>query len=316
MREYVIALKAGISFTIEFWRKKLALFAVNTGLKCGHGCLYCSTGCLMRMHPAFTRVGENPFAVGYAMVDPGTPDRVARDACQKRRRGMVQVCTIVDAWAPEAQKYKLGRQCLDAILSQPGWTVRVLTKNAAVLNDFDVISQYSSRILLGLSITATTDKSAITSIIEPNASSVSERLNVLKEAHKCGFRSYAMLCPLLPAVADSSDQIEELVGTAIEYGAEEIFVEPVNPRGAGLRLTQAALENNGYLHEAAAVEGIRKKEGWSQYVTHLVSNVQRSVRRLSDISRLRFLLYPSRLTEADKARIREDHAGVIWLGKD
>jgi len=128
-----------------------------------------------------------------------------------------------------------------------------------------------------------------------------------------GLRTYGMLCPLLPGIAVSLEQIEQLVRFAVEYGAEEIFVEPVNPRGPGLKLTQQALANNGYAEEAAAIKGIRTQQGWSQYATQLVSNVQRSIRKLSDISRLRFMLYPSRLKQEDATQIRQDDEGVIWL---
>jgi len=64
-----------------------------------------------------------------------------------------------------------------------------------------------------------------------------------------------------------------------------------------------------------AVAGIRDKESWSRYATRLILNVQKSVRKLYDISRLRFLLYPSRLTPADIVRIKKDDIGVIWLDK-
>ncbi len=122
-----------------------------------------------------------------------------------------------------------------------------------------------------------------------------------------------MLCPLLPGIANSPEQIEESVRFAVEYGAEEIFVETVNLRGRGLELTQQALARSGYKDEAVAVESIRTNKGWSRYTTQLISNAQRSVRKLSDISRLRFLLYPSRLTEEDAAQIKQDDAGVVWL---
>lgn len=315
MEEYHCSLKTGITRTIDFEKKLLALFGVTCGIKCGNGCLYCYMSSLLRMHPAFAQIGKNPFATGYAVVDPDTPNRVARDACRKRHRGMVQLCIFGDAWAQEAVQYDIGRRCLEAILSQPGWSVRILTKNAVVAKDFDVIERYSDRILFGMSITSTPDKAGQTAIIEPNASSISERTAVMKKAHKCGVRTYAMLCPLLPGIADSPDQIEQLVKSAVEYGAQEIFAEPVNTRGPGLKVTQGALAKNGYKDEADAIKSIRNQKGWSRYATQLISNVQRSVRKLSDISRLRFLLYPSRLTEEDAARIRRDDAGVIWLGK-
>ena len=60
---------------------------------------------------------------------------------------------------------------------------------------------------------------------------------------------------------------------------------------------------------------LRKRAAWSAYVVALVHSVQRSVRQHSDISKLRFLLYPSRLLPEDVETIKKGDAGVIWLGK-
>lgn len=316
MRVHEYHLKTGITRTPEFEKKKLASFAVNVGTKCGHCCTYCSTGALLRMHKSFKEAGENPFGHGYAIVDPETPDRVARDAHCIEKRGMVQICTTVDAWAPEAQQHDLGRRCLEAILAEPDWTVRILTKNTAVAKDFDLIEKHRDRILVGLSIIAPPEKESATSIIGPNASTISERMAVLQEAHARGLRTYAMLCPLLPGIAEAPEQIDEMVRFAVECGCEEIFAEPVNPRGPGLRLTQEALAEQGHHQEAAAIERIRKGVNWSRYVADLIGNIQSSVRAHHDIEGLRVLLYPSGLRAEDAERIRRDDAGVVWLGKD
>ncbi len=183
MRTHETQLKTGITRTPEFEKKKLASFAVNVGTKCGHGCTYCSTGALLRMHKSFKKAGENPFGHGYAIVDPNTPDRVARDARRIKKRGMVQLCTTVDAWAPEARQHDIGHRCLEVILAEPDWTVRVLTKNATVAGDFDLIERHRDRVLVGLSITAPPSKEDVISTIEPNASAIGERMAVMREAH-------------------------------------------------------------------------------------------------------------------------------------
>ena len=313
---YTVALASGINRTKEFEKKMLASFCINCGTKCGHGCLYWSTSAMLRMHRSFTEVGENPFATGFAIVDPETPARVARDARRIRRRGLIQLCTTVDAWAPEAQQYDLGRRCLEAVLSEPGWTVRILTKNAAVAKDFDLIARHRDRVLVGLSITAAPDRSGLMSVVEPHASPIADRMAALKEAHDRGLRTYAMFCPLLPGIASDPRQIRELVQFAVDCGAEEIFAEPVNPRGPGLRLTQEALENHGYSAEAAAIERIRHRHQCSRYIVELVAAVQSAVREFYDIRKLRFLLYSSGLTPEDAALVRRDDAGVVWLGKE
>ena len=315
MRVHQTRLKTGIKRTPEFERKRLASFAVNPGTKCGHDCLYCSTGASLRRHHSFNQVGEDPFGIGYAIVDPSTPDRVERDAASIRNPGLVQISTTVDAWAPEAQKYDLGRRCLAAVLSQPGWTVRILTKNAAVRRDFDLIQRHKDRVLVGLSITATPDKADVVSIIEPNASPLRERMKVMREAKRRGLRTYAMLCPVLPGIADSADEIDEMIRFAVEWQAEEIFIEPVNARGRGLQLCEEALRDAGFDEQARSVGSIRKRKNWSRYVTELTATVQDSIRRHSDISKLRILLYPSRLTQRDVAAIKRDDRGVVWLGK-
>jgi len=313
MNEYQWNFKGGITRTTTFEEKGLAQFAANCGIKCDHSCTYCSSGAMVRMHEVFKRLGLNPFENNYAIIDPNAPARIAHDARRKRKKGIVQLCTITDAWSPIAQLHNLSRQCLEAILFEPGWTVRILTKNAAVRKNFDLIEKYKDRVLVGLSVTATKDKQGVISVIEPNASPIDERMSVLQEAHKRGFRTYGMLCPLLPGIADSPDQINELVKFTVDCGAEEIFSEAVNPRGPGLKLTQKALEVQGFHTEAEAIKNIRKQQNWSEYVQKLIQNMQSSVRKSFDIEKLRFLLYPSRLSPKHLLQIQRDDAGVVWL---
>lgn len=315
MKIHEYPLKVGINHTKEFEKKQLASFAVNCGIKCGHDCLYCSSGALLRTHPAFKTCGETPFGHGYAIVDPTTPDRVAKDAKRMRKRGLIQLCTITDAWAPEAKKHEIGRRCLETILAEPGWQVRILTKNASIIDDFDLIEKHRDRVLVGLSITATPDNDEIINIVEPNASSIRDRMRAMTEAAAMGLRTYAMFCPLLPGIANSPEQIDQLIEFATECKVEEIFVEPVNARGKGLIDCQTALELWGYEIQAKAIENIRKQANWSKYVRKLIHNVQQSIYRYSDINKLRFLLYSSRLLSEDIDTIRQDDQGVIWLGK-
>jgi DNA repair photolyase len=315
LKTYTYPLGSGIRPTPEFAKKKLADYAVNVGLKCAHDCMYCSTGAMLRTHGAFREVGRSPFASGYSIIDPEIPEKVALDAKKKRRRGRVQLCTTVDAWAPDAKKHDLGRRCLEAILAEPGWTVRILTKNAAVVEDFDLIDEHRDRVLVGISLTGTPEKKSILSVVEPNASSISERLAALQEAHRLGLRTYGMLCPLLIGIADDPIEIDELVRLAKDFGAEEVFAEAVNPRGNGLTKTEDALRENGFVAEADAISKVRRKVHWSPYAAGLIKSIQTAMRRHLNTKKLRFLLYPSGLLDEDLVRIEKDTAGVIWLGK-
>ena len=210
-------------------------------------------------------------------------------------------------------KLGLGRQCLEAVLAQPGWTVRILTKNAAVVEDFDLIKKYRDRVLVGLSLTATPDRESVISVVEPNASPISERMKALKQAAKLGLRTYGMLCPLLPGIADTPDQIDELVKVVADCGAEEVFSEAVNHRGNSLTLTEQVLRDNGLVAEADAIMAIRNRKVWSSYAVRLCENLQQAMRKHMHIEKLRYLLYPKALAKHDLQTIQKNDAGVVWL---
>lgn len=151
LRVYDQPLKEAIRRTKAFERKELAKFAINIGTKCAHGCTYCSSGAVLRCHKSFREVDENPYDFGYAIIDSEMPEKVAIAAKRKRKRGLVMLCTTTDAWDPVAQGHDMGRRSLEAILAQPGWMVRVLTKNAGITKDFNLIARDRDRVLVGLS---------------------------------------------------------------------------------------------------------------------------------------------------------------------
>ena len=165
MTNYNHSLSDGIYRTPKFEEKGLAQYAINVGLRCGHDCTYCSSRAMLRTHDVFrdeaTPLYKKAFSTGFSIIDPDIAEKVADDAKRIRNPGLVQICTTVDAWAPEAHELRLGRKCLEAVLAQPGWTVRILTKNAAVVEDFDIIQQHRDRVLVGLSLTATPDRESV-----------------------------------------------------------------------------------------------------------------------------------------------------------
>lgn len=117
------------------------------------------------------------------------------------------------------------------------------------------------------------------------------------------------------AIAEDEPSITELVQFCLACGAEEIFAEPVNARGPGLRLVEQSVGAAGFAREAEAVRQVRKRAAWSAYCTSLIVTVQRVMERFNAIHKLRFLLYPSNLLDGDLLRIQGRDLGIRWLGK-
>ena len=305
--------KAGISETPEFKKKGLCNYAVNVGLICGHQCTYCSSGAMLRTHPTFADIQQTSFRKGYAIVDPNTLARISQNPPKLTKDDVVQLCTLDDAWSPEAQKHGLGRKCLQFLLEETPAQVRILTKNAAVADDFDILKKHRKRVIVGLSTGVPASREDIAAVVEPNASPIRDRLAALKEANKMGLRTYGMICPCLPGVADSETALDEMFDAVLECNVEDIWLEPVNHRPPVLIATSLALRDAGLDADAQAIDTIRKTADWSVYATALIKTAIGIADRHGVLDKLHVLLYPKKLSDEDKAKLKRCKRGIIWL---
>ncbi len=252
---------------------------------------------------------------GYAIIDPNTLERISHKPPTFTEEDVVQLCTLDDAWSPEAQKYDIGGKCLKFLLEETPAQVRILTKNAAVAEDFDLIKKHRKRVIVGLSTGIPASREDAAAAVEPNASSIRDRLAVLKKASKMRLRTYGMLCPCLPGIADGREAVEEMFNAVLECNVEDIWLEPVNPRGSGLKLTGAALRDAGLEADAEAVDTIRTKVNWSVYTTALLKTAIGVAKRRGALDKLHILLYPDDLRAEDRAELKRCKRGIVWLDK-
>ena len=310
---YEMSKGGGISATPEFARKKLCNYAVNVGVICGHQCTYCSTPGTLRMQSFFQGIQQSSFKKGFAIIDPQTPKRIRRGVPKLTSRDVVQLCTLDDAWSPEAREHNLGRKCLQFLLEETPAQVRILTKSAEVAEDFNLLKKHRDRVIVGLSTGIPASREDVAEVIEPNASSVRERLAALRKAHRMGLRTYGMLCPCFPGVADSKAALNEMFEAVLACDVEDIWLEPVNYRPHGLKLSDFALQEAGLEAEAQAVETIRKKASWSVYATSLIKLAISVAKSHGVLNKLHILLYPTYLSLEHVAELKKCGREIIWL---
>jgi|ERR1019366_1341723 DNA repair photolyase len=99
-------------------------------------------------------------------------------------------------------------------------------------------------------------------------------MHALQDAHRRGLRVYGTLCPLIPGVASGRTDLDELIDFSPECGAEEIFAEPINGRGPGLRRTAEQLFAGGFSMATEEVNRVRSQEEWSHYTVGLLKDVR------------------------------------------
>ena len=307
----IIERKCAITRSPEFEKKTLATHALNVGILCGHGCLYCSTPATLRMKsdlfPEYGGSVFRAFAAGAAVVDPTTPDRLGRALASLTPTDTVMISTLTDAWSPEAQAYGLGRKCLEKVLRESKARVRILTKNAAVANEMDLLAEFRDRVVLGLSITAPLSKARVAEVLEPKASSIKERLGALQAAHEAKVPIFGMLCPCLPGVADRHEDLDEMLAMIQPFQPEAIWAEPVNSRGPGLSLCQEALAAAGFASIANEVRFIRGQREHADYTARLIGTLNTAAAGMGLKALLKILVY------GDGKDFSGDASSVIWL---
>jgi DNA repair photolyase len=297
----------------EFERKKLGTHTVEVGYKCDHACDYCSSNALYRTQQVFKRIGRTAFTPGFAVIDPAAADTLRGQVRVLKPGDEVILCSKTDAWSPLAQEMKLGRRCLQILLENSPAKVRIITKGAGVRDDFDLIEQHRDRVTLGLSITGLPEHDAMVRCFEPNASPPSDRISAMREAARRGLRAFAMLCPLLPGLFSTEQDMRKLLELARTWNIEDIWAEMVNPRGPGIQRCVANLQKARFDRQALAIHAMRSQVHRSQYGWWLTRTMQRLCREMGLIGRLHFLNYESSFTRQVQGFMRRDPEGVVWL---
>ena len=199
-------------------RSRNGSYSFNCYTGCGHGCVYCYARFMQRFHPHEEPWGE------FVDVKVDAPDVLVRQL-RRLRPGSVFTCSACDGWQRVEQHYELTRRCCQLLL-EAGFRLDILTKSELVLRDIDVLERGDVR----LGVTITTTDETLARLWEPRASSVSARLQVLKEAKAAGLETSVMFGPLLPAVSDTPEALSELFSIAAAADVDQIWTDSLNPR--------------------------------------------------------------------------------------
>lgn len=309
--------KDGVKPNPEFAKKGLCNYSAGIGLMCGHQCAYCSTPALVRTHSVFGDIKVTSFNRGFAIIDQNSHKRIKNNIPKNLTKDdVIQLSTIDDAWSPEARRYDLGHKVMEVLLKGTPAQIRVLTKSSEVTKDFGLFKEYGDRVIVGLSTGIPLDREDVAKVVEPNASTIRERLDAIKKAHEMGLRTFGMLCPCLPLIADNADALSIMFDEVLSCGVEDIWLEPVNHRGRSLKNTEAALKRAGLTSEAEAVDKIRDGKNWSAYTKTLIETAIDVAKEKGALSKLHILLYPDKLTIEDAQSLQKQPKGIIiWLKK-
>lgn len=129
---------------------------------------------------------------------------------KRRKPGMVFTGSMCDPYMHIEEELKLTRGCLEAVLSH-GFGACVLTKSTLVLRDLDILKSINARTKSVVCVTLTTYDEDLCKILEPKAPTTSERFSVLEAMRDENIPTVVWLCPTLPFINDSLENLEGLL---------------------------------------------------------------------------------------------------------
>ncbi len=190
-----------------------AVYSLNPYLGCEHGCAYCYA------RNSHTYWG---FSAG---IDFETKILIKRNAPYLLEKTLQnpkwQVAPIMlsgntDCYQPAEKRFQITRKLLQ-VLWRYRHPVGIITKNALILRDLDILRGLAKHRLVRVYITLTTLNEGLRQKLEPRTVTPKRRLKTIEALSKEGIPVVAMIAPIIPGLNDH--EIPLLLKAAADVGA-------------------------------------------------------------------------------------------------
>ena len=173
---------------------------------CTHGCIYCdSRSKCYGMQHAFEDIE----------VKQNAPELLERALRSKRQKCMIGTGAMCDPYMHCEEQLGLTRRCLE-IIDHYGFGVTIQTKSDRILRDLDLLRSIHEKAKCVVQMTLTTYDETLCRILEPNVCTTARRAEVLEILRENGIPTVVWLCPILPFINDTADNIEGILDYCIQ----------------------------------------------------------------------------------------------------
>ncbi len=190
------------------------LFSVNPYQGCEHGCVYCYA---RNTHEYWGYSAGLDFE-SKIVVKKNAPALLRKNFDNKNwQPTTISLSGNTDCYQPIERKMQITRKLLEICLEYRN-PVSVLTKNALVLRDLDILQELNQHNLVRVFTSITSLDEELRLKMEPRTATYKSRLNVLEALAKNSIPTGIMNAPLIPGINDM--HMNEVLQAASEAGAK------------------------------------------------------------------------------------------------
>jgi DNA repair photolyase len=319
---FEIVVHSILNFRSDFGYKLLCDYLTfSLGSACAASCAYCYVGSIVAKHPEVKKLKRTLDRLGLKFEDVVIvrcdAPRILREQLTTRKppgvnlgiKRVIYTSPLVDP----ALNPQLARETLEAcliIMNLTAWDVRILSKGSFSRKIAEGLPErFRRRAIFGHSTGLLAKTSGA---VEAGTATLSKRLEDHRWLQDNGFRTFAMLCPILPSEDIDSDVRGMVEAVRIEQ-CEHAWAEAINVRGESMHRTCEALKNEKFrLHaDAERIRAVSRKHcaAWEAYARSTFEACARYI----PAQKLRFLQYTN--AETIEWWVDRRDQGAILLGK-
>ncbi len=201
-------------------------YSMNPYQGCEHGCIYCYA------RPTHEYWG---YSAGVEferkiLIKKNAPELLAKAFSKKGYQPYpIMFSGNTDCYQPIERKLGITRKMLEVCLKYRH-PVGLITKNALILRDLDILKEMAALKLLHVSLSITTLQDDLRRLLEPRTASVKKKLETLRVLSEQGIPVNVMMAPIIPAL--NSSEILQMAETVSALGALDINYTVVRLNGA------------------------------------------------------------------------------------
>ena len=233
--------------------------SLNPYRGCEHGCIYCYA------RPTHEYLG---FSSGLdfeskIMVKENAPELLRRELSSPKWEPQVIVMSgVTDCYQPVERKLKITRRCLEVLLDFRN-PVGIITKNALVARDIDILSELAKFQCASVCLSVTTLDNDLRKVMEPRTSPPQARLGAIRKLADAGIPVSVNVAPVIPGLTDH--EMPAILEAAHKAGATAAGFTMVRLPYANVSLFEKWLETHFPDRKEKVLNRIKAMRGGKLY---------------------------------------------------
>ena len=200
-------------------------YSMNPYQGCEHGCIYC-----------YARNSHNYWGYSAGMdferkilVKSNAPQLLAKALRKKNWEPLpIMLSGNTDCYQPIEKELKITRQILE-VLQRFQFPVGLITKNALITRDIDILQPMAEKRLAKVAISLTTLDETTRRLLEPRTATVQKRLDTIQKLTQANILVNVMIAPIIPGINDH--EILAIAKKVASLGARSIAYTMVRLNG-------------------------------------------------------------------------------------